>query len=111
MVNPVQIGAKVQALRRSANLTQEDLAETVGVSWRTISNLETGKVIPGLELIYDLAIYFDVSIDELLDTRITKNKSAMRIRKENQIIQTIYQLDDQLLAHIEEYITLLMKIF
>ena len=110
-VDPVQIGSKVKALRKTKNQTQEQLAETVNVSWRTISNLETGRVIPKLDLIYGLAKHFDISIDELLDTQITKNKSITRIRKENQVIQTIYQLNDQLLTHIEEYIQLLKKDF
>lgn len=110
-VDPLQIGLKIQALRKTKNLTQEQLAEAVGVSWRTISNLETGKVIPKLDLIYGLAKHFDISIDELLDARITKNKSVTRIRKENQIIQAIYQLNDRLLEHIEEYIQLLKKDF
>ena len=110
-VDPVQIGSKVQALRKTKKLTQEQLAEAVGVSWRTISNLETEKVIPKLELVCALANYFDICVDELLDIRITKNKSITRIRKENQVIQTIYQLDDRLLVHVEEYLQLLKKDF
>lgn len=110
-VDPVQIGSKVQALRKTKKLTQEQLAEAVGVSWRTISNLETGKVIPKLELVCALANYFDIGVGKLLNVRITKNKSVTRIRKENQVIQTICQLDDQLLAHVEEYIQLIKKDF
>ena len=110
-VDPVQIGSKVQALRKLKNMTQEQLAESINVSWRTISNLETGRVIPKLQLVCALANHFDISVDELLDIRIRKNKSVTRIRKENQVIQTIYQLNDQLLAHIEEYIQLLKKDF
>lgn len=110
-IDSVQIGSKVQALRKTKKLTQEQLAEAVGVSWRTISNLETGKVIPKLELVCALANYFDIGVGKLLNVRITKNKSVTRIRKENQVIQTIYQLNDQLLAHVEEYIQLLKKDF
>ena len=110
-VDPLQIGLKIQALRKTKKLTQEQLAEAVGVSWRTISNLETGKVIPSLQVICDVARCFDVSIDELLDTQITKNKSVTRIQKENQVTQTIYQLNDRLLAHIEEYIQLIKNDF
>ena len=110
-VDPLQIGLKIQALRKTKKQTQEQLAETVNVSWRTISNLETGRVIPKLDLIYGLAKHFDVSIDELLDTQITKNKSVTRIRKENQVTQTICQLDDRLLVHVEEYLQLLKKDF
>lgn len=110
-VDPVQIGSKVKALREIHNLTQEELAERCEVSWRTISNLERCQVIPKLELICALAKHFDITIDELLDTRITKNKSVTRIRKENQIIQTICLLDDRLLTHMEEYLQLIKKDF
>lgn len=110
-VDPLQIGLKIQALRKTKNLTPEQLAEAVGVSWRTISNLETGKVIPKLQLVCALANYFDIGVGKLLNVRITKNKSVTRIRKENQVIQTIYQLNDQLLAHVEEYIQLIKKDF
>ena len=110
-VDPLQIGLKIQALRKTKNLPPEQLAEAVGVSWRTISNLETGKVIPKLQLVCALANYFDIGVGKLLNVRITKNKSVTRIRKENQVIQTIYQLNDQLLAHVEEYIQLIKKDF
>ena len=110
-VDPVQIGSKVKALRKTKKLTQEQLAEAVDVSWRTISNLETGKVIPKLELICALANYFDISVDELLNVRISQNKSITRIRKENQVIQTICQLNNRLFAHVEEYIQLIKKDF
>ena len=110
-IDPVQIGSKVKALRKTKKLTQEQLAEAVGVSWRTISNLETGKVIPKIEMVCALANDFDIGVGKLLNVRITKNKSVTRIRKENQVIQTIYQLNDQLLAHVEEYIQLIKKDF
>lgn len=110
-VDSLQIGLKVQALRKSTNLTQEKLAEYINVSWRSISNLERGMVIPTLQLIYDLAQYFDISIDELLDTRITKNKSVTRIRRESKVIESICELDDRMFAHIEEYVVLLRKHF
>ena len=64
------LGLKVQALRKTKNMTQEDLAEITGVSWRTISNLERGLALPTLKLIYDLSQHFNVSIDELLGSRI-----------------------------------------
>ena len=110
-VDPVQIGSKVQALRKTKKLTQEQLAEAVGVSWRTISNLETGKVIPKLLLIYDLAQYFDVSIDELVNNNVKKVKSRTRLQQETQVIETIQALDDNTLLYIKEYILLLKQHF
>ena len=110
-VDPVQIGSKVQALRKTKKLTQEQLAEAVGVSWRTISNLETVKAIPKLLLIYDLAQYFDVSIDELVNNNVKKVKSRTRLQQETQVIETIRALDDNTLLYIKEYILLLKQHF
>ena len=110
IIKPLEIGLKIQALRKNKGITQEELAEKCNVSWRTISNLERGQVIPSLQLICDIAEHFDVSIDKLLNNKITVKKPMSRIRKENQVIESIYQLDDKLLYHIEEYIKLLKKI-
>ena len=111
MVDTVQIGSKVKALRKTKNLTQEQLSEGVGVSWRTISNLETGRVIPKLDLIYGLAQYFDVSIDELVNNNVKKVKSRTRLQQETQVIETIQALDDNTLLYIKEYILLLKQHF
>lgn len=110
IIKSLEIGLKIQALRKNANITQEKLAEKCNVSWRTISNLERGQVIPSLQLICDISEHFDVSIDKLLNNKIIVKKPMSRIRKENQVIESICQLDNKLLYHIEEYIKLLKKI-
>ena len=107
----IQIGLKVQALRKSQNLTQEQLAEITGVSWRTISNLETGRTVPKLELIYDLSRYFNIGMDELLMGKTQTNKTLSRLRLENQIITDLQNLDDNMLYHLKEYISLLKNDF
>jgi len=110
-IHPLQIGLKVQALRKSQNLTQEDLAEKVGVSWRTISNLETGRTVPKLELIYDLSRYFNIGMDELLNNRIQTSKTTSRLRLEQEVTESIKTFPDNLLRHIKEYMLLLKKDF
>lgn len=110
-IHPLQIGLKVQALRKSQNLTQEDLAEKVGVSWRTISNLETGRTVPKLELIYDLSRYFNIGMDELLNNRIQASKTISRLRLEQEVTESIKTFPDNLLRHIKEYMLLLKKDF
>ena len=111
MMKSIQIGLKVQALRKSQNLTQEDLAEKVGVSWRTILNLETGRTVPKLELIYNIAQIFQISIDELLCNRIQTAKTTSRLRLEQEVTESIKTFPDNLLRHIKEYIFLLRKRF
>lgn len=56
---------KVKELRQAAGLTQQQLAERVRVSPRTIISIETGKYSPSLMLAYRLAVVFGVPVEEL----------------------------------------------
>ena len=105
------LGLKVRAMRETANMTQEELAAVCDVSWRTISNLERGTVVPDLFMIYRIAQKFDVRIDELLDHQITNQKSLSRLKKENVIIEKIKQIDDNVLDYVDEQLCLLLKHF
>ena len=59
-------GNRIKALRRKMNLTQEELAERLNVSYQTISKWETGASLPDITLFPLLANFFDVTTDELL---------------------------------------------
>jgi len=56
---------KIKELRAKYNLTQEELAEKVGVRRETIVFLEQGKYMPSLKLAYDVAKVLKVKIEEL----------------------------------------------
>lgn len=105
------LGAKVRALRESSGMTQEDLSAVCDVSWRTISNLERGIVVPDLFMLCRIAKIFKVSIDEMLGNNIPKTKSLSRLGKENQVIEKIKKADDKLLDYVDEQLTLLLKYF
>ena len=55
----------LRELRVKRGLTQEDLAERVGVSRQTIISVESGRYNPSITLAYKLARTFDVSIEDL----------------------------------------------
>ena len=59
------IGERIAALRKSNNLTQEALANTLGVSPQTISKWETGTTMPDILLLPVIADVFDTTIDAL----------------------------------------------
>ena len=61
-----KIGAFLKDLRREKEITQEQLAEELGVSGRTISRWETGNNMPDISLLVEIAEYFDVSIPEII---------------------------------------------
>jgi len=56
---------KIKEYRAKLNLTQEQLADLVGVRRETIVFLEQGKYNPSLKLAHDVALTLKTSIDEL----------------------------------------------
>ena len=57
---------KLQELRKSRGLTQEELAEALFVSRTAISKWESGRGYPGIDSLKEISSYFSVSIDDLL---------------------------------------------
>ena len=55
----------VKIYREERKLTQKELGEKVGVSRQAINAIETGKFDPSIWLAYDLAKFFDVSLETL----------------------------------------------
>ena len=62
-----KIGSFLKELRKEKHMTQEQLAEVLGVSGRTVSRWETGRSLPDLDLLMLLADYHGVELRELLD--------------------------------------------
>ena len=62
-----KIGQFLRRLRGEKTLTQEQLAEVFGVSNRSISRWENGATMPDLDLLIEIARYFEVEIGEILD--------------------------------------------
>ena len=59
----MEFAEKLIALRKSRELTQEQLAEQLNVSRQSISKWESGQVIPEVEKIVELSKAFDVTVD------------------------------------------------
>ncbi len=62
-----KIGAFLKALRAEKGLTQEQLAEKMLVSSRTVSRWETGSNLPDLSVLVEIADFYGVELRELLD--------------------------------------------
>lgn len=60
------IGEQLKALRKEKQLTQEALADVLGVSYQSVSRWELGICYPDIELLPTIANYFGVTIDQLL---------------------------------------------
>ena len=59
-----KIGRFLKELRKEKNLTQEELAEKLNVSGRTVSRWETGTNMPDISLLVELADFYNVSIPD-----------------------------------------------
>ena len=62
-----KIGEFLKKLRKERGLTQEQLAEVLFVSGRTISRWETGTNMPDLSILIQMAEFYDVEIKEILE--------------------------------------------
>jgi len=56
---------KIKVFRAMYDLTQEDLAQAIGVTRQTILAIEKGKYVPSLELAFRIARFFKVTIEEV----------------------------------------------
>ena len=66
-MNQKKIGSFLKELRKEKGITQEEFAESLNVSGRTVSRWETGVNMPDISLLVDIAEFFNVSIPEIIN--------------------------------------------
>ena len=66
----MNLGKKIAELRKKNNLSQEELAEKVGVARQTISKWEIGDTTPDINQVKIISKIFNISVDELVDNDI-----------------------------------------
>ena len=87
-MNQLTTGKFILKKRKEKNLTQEQLAEKLGVSNKTISKWETGKCMPDYSVIKILCEELEITIAELMDGEETEEKSV-RTYDEEQIMDLL----------------------
>lgn len=65
-MDQIKIGAFLKELRKEKDLTQEQLAEKLNVSGRTVSRWETGSNMPDISMLVEIADFYNVSIPEII---------------------------------------------
>ena len=68
----MNIGTKIKELRKQRGITQEQLANSIGISFQAVSKWENNLALPDISLAPILASYFSVSMDELFDFHLTE---------------------------------------
>lgn len=86
----MKIGDNIRRLRRERGLTQETLAEFLGVTFQSVSKWERGESCPDISMLPAIATFFGVTTDELLDVNGEERKAKVK-------------------AYIDEYNDLRMK--
>ncbi len=93
------IGKRIRLLRSKCSLTQEQLADRLGVSAQAVSKWENAVTMPDITLLPELAGVFGVSIDELFD--LTTDQKLRRI--ENRM-DTEEELDSDVFREYEQFL-------
>ena len=82
----IKMGEKIRSLRRDRNLSQEALAQYLGVSFQAVSKWEKGDTYPDVAMIPAIASFFEISTDELFDYN--------RLDTEQRILRLCYDIAD-----------------
>lgn len=102
------LGAAIAEARRATGLSQADVADQTGVAVETISRIERGKIIPGIDSLKRIAVALGVSIDELVGLKPPK---APKLRPaERRLLDAVADLDDDDVDRACEALTTLLSI-
>lgn len=96
------LAMRIKILRERSGLSQEELAEKIGYSWRSISNIERGKCIPDFICLVKISHFFHVSLDSFIPPIVPSffKISERRQNIENQFINLLREYDDWILVCI-----------
>ena len=100
----IQIGSRIKSLRLAKSMTQEQLAQKLGVSAQAISKWESSTNMPDIQMLPDLAVIFGISIDELF----TMTDESRMDRIENQL-DSIRFLESGVFEQDEQFLKICME--
>lgn len=92
-MNQTAIGSYIARKRREQNLTQEQLAQQLGVSNKTISKWENGKCMPDYSIIHKLCDALHVTRPELMDGE-DAAEDSVRVYDDAQILDLLHRTQE-----------------
>jgi transcriptional regulator with XRE-family HTH domain len=92
------VGHRLRTLRTGRDLTQDAVAQAVGVTRAYLSGLETGADMPGRDLVDKLARYYGISLDWLLNGTQAENETELLL----QAFRDLSGEDRQLLLRVAQ---------
>ena len=93
-MDQVKIGKFIAELRKEKNMTQQQLGDKIGVSFKTISKWENGRGMPELSLLKPLSEELGVTINEILSGERIQSERYLDKLEEN-MINTIEYSEEQ----------------
>jgi len=75
-----KIGARIRTLRKQAELTQQELAEQAGVSYKYLGQVERGQVNLSVEKLVEIAQGLHLAPSELLDMQIKESPARSKAK-------------------------------
>lgn len=102
------LAEKLTVMRIEKGLTQEQVAEKLGVSKITVAQWEGGQVVPDVKKLKDISLVYDISLDNLLDD--TAPAVMQSIAKKRQRYKEVIYLDKPSSERLEEEYTKLLPI-
>ena len=91
-MDQIKIGKFISECRKEMGLTQDQLAEKIGVTGKSISRWENGKTMPDYSLLKDLCNELGINVNELLSGEKIMEKDYMNKSEEN-LIKLRTQID------------------
>ena len=88
-----KIGTFLKELRRERNITQEQLADKMMVSRRTVSRWETGSNMPDLDILIDISEFYDVDLKEILNGE--RKEKSMNTETKDTIMKVAEYSNDE----------------
>jgi len=95
----IEIGAKIKSLRLAGSMTQEQLAQKLGVTAQAVSKWESGTNMPDIQLLPDLSVIFGVSIDELFAMT-----DENRLKRIDNMLYSVRFLSEEEFRQAERYL-------
>lgn len=115
-MNFQNFGKILAKMRKEKNMTQEELAEKLNVSSKTISKWETGTSIPDIVMLDSIAKYFKISFHDLLDLCLSEESSIeseinLRMKKYTRAVKKKMIFITLLIASIYSGIYYCLKLY
>jgi transcriptional regulator with XRE-family HTH domain len=103
-------GRQVQRLRREKGWSQDRLAEAIGKTVNTVSNIERGIYSPRLKTIGQIAKALGVSLHELFEPDPSETASSEQRRELNKLVLLVRDHDANTIRHVRALITLALEV-